>query len=431
MVTSEKMGFEKEKLERRLQIYQGLVEVSTLINSILNYQDLLKAVLEVARRVIKAEAASLFLVDKNKSELELVLASYGSAPFSQPNIRIPKGKGIAGWVFEHQEPLLIADAYEDPRFYAEADRSTGFTTRSILCAPIMRDQSIDGVLQVLNPENRQAFDEVDLEGFIAYANLIATALEKARALDQIKAQERMMREVSIASEIQDELLSRALPPELHQTEFAAYNRAAQNVGGDFYLVIEKNPYETYFAIGDVSGKGIPAALMMAQTMSALQFVIAGTTSPANALSKLNHTLVAGAVRGMFVTVLIGRITSGSNRVELASAGHCQPYLVQQDGTAKEISITGGMPIGIKAGVHYHQTKVAINPGEWIVSFTDGLSESKHYETGDFFEARMSDLLQGRFVTPEQVVQCLIQAEQSHRNGGVQRDDLTILVGGPK
>src|SRR5271170_7831702 len=125
-----------DSLERQLKLYKGLVEVSALINAITESRELLPAILEVARRVMEVEAASLFLVNAD-NELELTCASGGAMPgasASAPAARIivPRGRGIAGWVLEHGEALLVADAYSDPRFFADADKKTGFRTRSIL-----------------------------------------------------------------------------------------------------------------------------------------------------------------------------------------------------------------------------------------------------------------------------------------------------------
>ena len=136
-----------------------------------------------------------------------------------------------------------------------------------------------GVLQILNPRDKESFDEQELDGFSAYANLTATAIEKLRALERMRAQERVERDLAIACDIQRELLARAIPVRIPGAVFAAHNQAASNVGGDFYNVFVRSPYEIYFAIGDVSGKGISASLLMAQTLSAMQFVFACDRQP--------------------------------------------------------------------------------------------------------------------------------------------------------
>ncbi len=416
-------------LRKSLAIYRGLVEVSGLINSITDYDELLRAILEVARRVIHADAASLFLRAESGNHLDLVISSRGEGEFVQPRIRVERGQGIAGWVFEHGESQLIPDAYADDRFFRGADQATGFRTRSILCSPLKWNGTIIGVLQVLNPRGKEAFEPSDLDGFEAYSSLIATAIEKLRAIERIRQQERVERDVSIAAEIQQELLSRAVPGEVPGVVFSSYNKAASDVGGDFFCVFPRSREEIYFAICDVSGKGIPASLLMAQTLSAMQFVFAVTTSPANALSTLNSTMHEHIVRGMFVTALVGRMTPESHRIELASAGHCRPWLVRANGGPEEILTEGALPLGIMPQVVYRQAKVELEPGDYLMCYTDGLSESRDPATGQFFEDHLSSTLGRKFASSQEIVDHLVTTEEQYRAGTPAKDDLTLLVGG--
>ncbi|MEO6052417.1 MAG: SpoIIE family protein phosphatase [Chthoniobacterales bacterium] len=418
-----------ESLKKSLTIYRGLVEVSSLINSITDFDQLLRAILDIARRVMQAEAASLFLVDDATQSLELIIASFNEGVFVEPHITVPKGRGISGWVKEHKESVLIPDAYKDPRFFADADKTTGFHSRSILCAPLFRGNECIGVLQVLNSTNKDCFEAEDLEGFIAYSNLISTAIEKLRTIERILAQERVERDLTIAAEIQREILSQSLPDHLENADFAAYNLAAQNVGGDFYDVFQKDADTIYFAIGDVSGKGIPAALLMAQTLSALQFVFRTSPTPAQALEHLNETVQGKIIRGMFVTVIIGRLTPSTHRIEIASAGHCAPFLVSGSGIATVFDIASSMPIGIQPGVKYEQTEASLKPSDLLVLYTDGLSESRDPQTEQYFDDLLLKKLSRSWTGPTEIVETLALEEKLHRRDTPQRDDLTILSGG--
>lgn len=421
------MTEEIASLRKSLGIYRGLVEVSALINSITNFEDLLRAILDVARRVMQAEAASIFLRSEDRAHLDLVMSSMVEGEFSQPKIRIQPGQGIAGWVFQQGKSQLIPDAYEDPRFFRDADKATGFRTRSILCAPLNWNGDVIGVLQVLNPRGKTAFEMEDLDGFEAYSNLIATAIEKLRSIDRMREQERLDRDVTIAAEIQNELLDRAVPEEVPGATFASYNKAATEVGGDFFFVFPRSPYEIYFAIGDVSGKGIPASLLMAQILSAMQFVFGTTTSPANALATLNATLYEFIVRGMFATTLVGRMTPESRRIELASAGHCRPWLVRAEGGPIEILTEGALPLGVMPQVSYRQGRVDLAEGDCLVCYTDGLSESRNPESGEFFEDLIGETLTRKFANPQEIVDHLVATEDRFREGTAARDDLTLLV----
>jgi sigma-B regulation protein RsbU (phosphoserine phosphatase) len=169
---------------------------------------------------------------------------------------------------------------------------------------------------------------------------------------------------------------------------------------------------------------------MAQTLSAMQFVFAATTSPADALVKLNSTLNERIVRGMFVTTLVGRLTPGSGRAEIASAGHCRPVVLRADGRAGEVETEGALPLGILPKVAYRQGRIDLAPGDLLICYTDGLSESRNPGSEMFFEEKILSALDGLpSASPQDVIDRLVEAERAHRGNGRRLDDLTILVGG--
>ncbi|MFY8215120.1 MAG: PP2C family protein-serine/threonine phosphatase [Chthoniobacterales bacterium] len=423
------MNHEAASLQKSLRIYQGLVEVSGLINSITDFDELLRQILAVARRVMHAEAASLFLTNDASGGLDLAMSSRADDEFVQPRIFVPRGQGISGWVLEHEESLLIPDAYADHRFFRDADKKSGFRTRSMLCAPLKQEGKVIGVIQVLNSTDGFPFDQIDLEAFEAYSSLTATAIDKLRFIERMREQERVQRDVQIASEIQQELLSQAVPTSLEGYAFGSHYKAAQNVGGDFFLVYPREPDVIFFAIGDVSGKGISASLLMAQTLSAMQFVFATTDNPAAAMAMLNTHAERQIVRGMFVTMLIGLMNRSNKTLALASAGHCRPWVVRQNGECEEIQTAGALPLGILPDIAYEQIEVPFGPGDVWVSFTDGLTESRSPHTGDFFESQIPHFLAGTVPEPCELVSRLIEAEAVFRDGDDPRDDLTLLAGG--
>lgn len=423
------MSADAIRLQQQLEVYKGLVEVSALINGITESAELMPAILDVARRVMNADAASLFLVNLN-GDLDLAVASQRDGSSGPPPQRliVPRGKGISGWVLEHGQSLLVPDAYADPRFYREADKQTGYRTRSIITAPLLRNGREIGVLQVLNPTDRESFDSADLGAFEAYANLAATAIDKLRTIDRRREQQRIEQELSIARDIQSSFLPRTLP-ERDGFSFAASYRPARQVGGDFYDVVEIEPGHFFFVIGDVSGKGMPAALLMAQAVSTLRLILRPQLSPATALSRWNEMIYGSTIRGMFITALLGKIDAAARTVEFASAGHSGPMLVRADGSVEEIAVPGSPPLGImpsrNAQAHQHQ----LNPGDWLVSYTDGLSESFDAERRSLDSAGIQRLLRRSFSTSQEIVDALVCGEETHRGEVDPHDDLTTLVAG--
>jgi sigma-B regulation protein RsbU (phosphoserine phosphatase) len=400
------------------------VEVSALINGITDSEELMPAILDVARRVLHVEAASLFLIN-SQGDLELVSASGGGGMPTQ-RITLSRGKGIAGWVLANRQPLLVPDAYADERFFRGADQQTGFRTRSILCVPLTRNDTEIGVLQVLNPTGREAFDQADLEAFVAYGNLAATAIDKLRTIKRQQAQQRIAQEYAIARDIQKSFLPQSLPqrPEI---SFAATYRPAQNVGGDFYDVLEVGPDEFYFVIGDVSGKGTPAALLMAQALSILRLILHPGISPMTVLARWNETLCGHTIRGMFITTVVGRVVPSTRRIELSSAGHCSPLRIARDGGAHEETMPAAPPLGILPEIPGRSHQLTLAPGEWLVFYTDGLTESFNADDVPLDREGVEKLLAGKFATAAEVVDALNHGELNHRQSAEPHDDLTILV----
>jgi sigma-B regulation protein RsbU (phosphoserine phosphatase) len=423
------MSADPNRLQHQLDLYKGLVEVSALINGITESAELLPAILDVARRVMEAEAASLFLVDA-EGNLDLAVASRaegGSGPPPQRLI-VPRGRGISGWVLEHGQPLLVPDAYADPRFYREADKQTGFRTRSILCVPLLRNGKEIGVLQVLNPLNRDAFDAADLAAFEAYGNLAATAIDKLRTIERRREQQRIEQELAIAHDIQKSFLPQILPKR-SGLEFAATYRPAREVGGDFYDVIEMGRDNLFFVVGDVSGKGMPAALLMAQVLSTLRLILQPRISPATALARWNDMICGHTIRGMFVTALLGRIDASERSMELSSAGHGDPLIVRPGGIVEEIHVPGSPPLGVAPSRTPKSLTLAMAPGEWLVSYTDGLNESFNPEREPLDDAGIRSLLARSFSSAQEVIETLRQGEETHRGTADPHDDLTILTVG--
>lgn len=415
-------------LQRELHVYKGLVEVSALINGITKSSELLPAILDVARRVLGAEAASLFLVN-DQGDLELSCAR-GGASYETGGLRItvPRGKGIAGWVLENGKPLLVRDAYSDPRFFPNVDRQTGFRTRSILCVPLMRDGKKIGVLQGLNPRGRETFDEADLEAFAAYGVLAATAIDKLRTIEHQREQQRIEQEFAFAREIQRSFLPQVLP-QTDEVSFAATYRPAMKVGGDFYDVVEAAPGEFYVVIGDVSGKGVPAALFMAQALSMLRLILKPGIPPKEVLTRWNEMLIHRTIHGMFITALIGRILVNERRVEIADAGHCRPFKVNKHGKAEELLLPGAPPIAVLPSLPTTQSTVELLPGDSLVLCTDGLTESFNRECRALGREGVLRILSKSFRAPSDVVDALNAGEINHRHDAEPHDDLTLLVFG--
>ena len=413
-----------------LGLYRGLVEVSTLINAITNYNELLTQVMEVARRVMRAEGSALILLNEGTGVLELVVARAITGEVLTAHVPLPRTGSIAGWVVEHGESALVPDAYADPRFFRGVDLKTGLRTRSILCVPLCRAGKPIGALQVINAvgEGRAAFDLAEQEALEAFANLAATAIEKLRYLESQQRRVRFEQELAIAHDIQQSFLPETLPVRA-DLAFAAHYRPALDIGGDFYDVFEVGPDEMYFVIGDVAAKGVPAALLMAQSLSMLRLIIVPGLDPTEAMARWNHALCRRSLRGLFVTALLGRIMPSSRTVEIASAGHPPPWILR-GGRVDEAAVSAGPPLALLPAARYHASFVPVGVGDWLVFYTDGLTDSRQGVGSAWLGADGAcAMLKKGFASPQQIVATLADGEAAHRGSAPPQDDLTLLAFG--
>ena len=182
-----------EELERRLAESNALSQVAAAISSVMEVQRLLEMIMGKSKEVMDAEASSLMLLDEETQELVFQVAT-GEKGEAIREVRLPLGRGIAGWVAQAREPLLVPDAYEDSRFNPEADKRSGFRTRSVLCVPLMIQDRILGVVQVLNNKNKESFEQRDLQTFTSFADSAAIAIENARLYEEIKQRAEELKE---------------------------------------------------------------------------------------------------------------------------------------------------------------------------------------------------------------------------------------------
>ena len=244
---------------------ETLVEATKMINSSIETDELIAAILSVAGKELNVERGTVYFVDHARNMLWAKVASGLDAS----EIRMPIGQGLAGSVAATGEVILLQEAYADPRFDRSMDERSGFHTRSVLCVPI-RNQAgkVVGVLQLLNKREGR-FDEQDLSFLRALSDHMAIAMENAMLHLSLMEKERMQKELQLAREIQDGLLPQA-PANLPGLELRACNQSCYEVGGDYYDFLDLPSGEQGIAIGDVSGKGVSAALIMSSLQAALR-----------------------------------------------------------------------------------------------------------------------------------------------------------------
>ncbi|MGA2318521.1 MAG: GAF domain-containing SpoIIE family protein phosphatase [Thermodesulfobacteriota bacterium] len=363
-------------IEKKVEDLKTLIEVSAIISSTLDFNELMTLVMEKAKSLMKAEGCSILLHNKetNKLEFDLALCREESvADILKSKVSLDMGQGIAGWVAEHQTPLLIKDAKADSRFYPDADQLTCFTTRSLIAVPLISRSGLIGVAEILNSKEKDFFGDDDLEIFQTLCRQVAIVIENARFYKESVEKEKLRQELEIASVVQKSFLPESPIFKKDHLTLSAINLSATQVGGDLYDFIDLGSNRVGVFIGDVSGKGIYAALYMAKVISDFRNIAPQMGAPEIALNRLN-AMLSQAPRGMFLTGIFGIVDLLKGNLSLSVAGH-PPFLWLTHGEVRVMNVASGPPLGILPA-EYPSTEISLKKGDRILFLTDGVFEAK-------------------------------------------------------
>lgn len=347
---------------------QDLAAISQEFSTSLDISETLNhAVLEIMD-YLDAEAASIFLLNDKSSGLT---CKASSGPIDITGLTIDSDQGIVGKAIKENTVQMIRDTSSIHEFTGHVDNITGFKTRSILCAPLSIKDNPIGAIEILNKKSDDGlFNLVDLYLVQVLASSAALAINNARMAATLVGQERLKKELELAGEIQ-----RSLLPQSSHADFpiTAVNIPARIVSGDFYDFFTLDDGRIFFNVGDVSGKGINAALLMAKTSSLFHCLGKTIHSPGQLLSIINNEICETSMRGMFVTMLGGIYNPHTHEVIYSNAGHLPPLYSASSGVYSILE-THAPPLGIIPGQHYSESTIRLDDGCLYV-FTDGLTEA--------------------------------------------------------
>jgi len=326
------------------------------------------------------------LIDPKAKELTFSVALGEKGGLLKKNLRIKIGQGIAGSVAKSGHSILVNNAQSDPRFYGNADKISGFKTKSIMCVPLKAKNKILGVIEAVNSRRKYGFTKEDLQLFQAFACQIAVAIDNARMHEEDLARQHLTQELEIARFIQQNLLN--YTPDLSGIHIDALNIPAKQVGGDLYDCFPLGNGKVGVMISDVSGKGIPAALYMVRVKSLFRFEAKSENNIGNVLERINNILSHKPVLGMFVTLCYIIVDTRNMKITYASAGHPPPiYYSKEDDSFTYLDKAQNPPIGITPGFHFATEEITFKKDGTILLYTDGVIEAKN-KNGEYFSNKI-------------------------------------------
>ncbi|MEF2245405.1 PP2C family protein-serine/threonine phosphatase [Paenibacillus sp. GXUN7292] len=411
-----------------------LLNVSMELSSSMERKTLLEKMMAAAAKALQAEGSSVLLVDEKTGELYFEVAT-GERHEQVKQIRLQPGEGVAGYVAATRQPLLIPDAGKDERWSARVADKVKVATRNMLCVPVVSADKLLGVLQVINKQGGKTFRKQDLRLLEMLASPAAIALENMllyeallESMENLRvttaAKQRMESEMLFARQIQQSFLPQyELAAE--RVQLSAQLIPAREVGGDFFYYTLLDERTLLLCLGDVSDKGMPAALFLSGLMIWIKAKAREWTSPAAIMQAINEEL-STEDSTMFATIFLASFNLDTGRLVYCNGGHCPPIWLS-NGEARLLSGDRNLPIGVIGSAQYVENVAQITEQDTLVFYTDGITEALNTEKQLYGTERLYELLSNiASAKPEQLNEHLINDVRLFCGGQPQADDIAVM-----
>lgn len=417
------VAIENATLYRETRWYAGLLatlhEIGKETASILDLDELLHRVAEIVKRVIDYEMFGILLLDEPSGELVLRKAvQYGD--YGQKT-RIKLGQGLCGTAALLKQPILVGNVLEDPRYLPLIP-----ATRSELVVPLVHKDRLVGVFD-LESSVLNRFTEEHLKVLTPLASQVAVAIENARLVDELRRRDqRVNKELGIASQVQHGLFPEECPSG-PGWEASAHFLPARELGGDLYDFYELGERQLGVAVGDVAGKGVPAALYGAFVSGSVRARAFERRPPADLMERVNRTLQRRGVEGLFCTLSYARFDFAEGQLQLSNSGMPYPlHYEAKTGLCAPLQVAG-LPLGAFPGSSYDELSVAVAPGDVLVFHSDGVTEAYNGRE-NYGMARLIEQVRAQAQAPApRLGEALLSDLHGFMAGAVPEDDVTLLV----
>jgi sigma-B regulation protein RsbU (phosphoserine phosphatase) len=417
------MSADPPLLRRRLEALLRLVDLTGRLAAEHHLDSVLAAAADLARRAVGCDRASLFLFDEAAQCLVMRVAT----KLEVPELRIPLGQGIAGWVAEHRTAVNVPDPRSDLRWSDVADRVTGYTTCNLLAAPLFAPVNgrLVGVLQLLNKPG--GFDEFDERLVVAFASHAAIAIERAALLEEARRSQALKMSLEFGRQIQTGFLPKRLP-HIVGYEMAAWWEPAEAVGGDYYDVLPLPDGRVGLVIADVSGHGVGPSLLMSGVRAMLHVLTRTESDPSRILALLSETIRDDFELGRFVTLLFVVLDPMRHEITWVNAGHGPSLLLDRARGACRMLETTSLPLGFAEDHTFPAAgPVPLAPGDLLLLATDGAIELRDSAGEMFGRTRLESVLLAHQHEPAAAVCDALRTAISAFCPETPPDDVTLLV----
>ncbi len=413
---------------------RALEQVAEAIGHTLKIDDLLQKIADTLLSTFRqADRCFVILVDEPSGQLvPRVIKTRRPQPDGSPRF----SRTIVKNCLSSMQAFLSEDASTDSKF-SLSQSITDFRILSVMCVPLVVAEKAVGVIQLDSQDRTKKFSQDDLKLLMCVANQAAVALDNARLHEDLVQRERFQRDLELGEQVQRSFLPQRLP-EVPNYQFFAQYKSALTIGGDYYDFVPLPGGRLAVLLGDVAGKGVPAALLMAKLSAEARYCMLANEDPAKAVTCLNEVLLRFNTMDRFVTLAATLLDPARHTVTVVNAGHMTPLVFRRAAAALEDAIPhslGGLPLGVVEGYTYEAGQIELQPGDSLLLYTDGVTDALDVKNEPFnLEGLRRAVLDeaGQAAgpcQPEQIGKQVIESVRRHAAGRAQNDDIALVAFG--
>jgi sigma-B regulation protein RsbU (phosphoserine phosphatase) len=375
---------------------------------------------DLARDLVGADRCSLWLIDEKAGTLWTKVAH------GIDQLRVAAGTGLVGASVALNETILVNDVSSDPRHLRPIDIATGYETKSALAVPLHVDGRVIGAMQLLNKPGGFSTEDAELLGFMACYS--AAQIETELLRQEAESARLLQQELALAREVQMNLLPTKLAP-IRGVECSAFCRPARFVGGDYYDLVELPGGLFGLTLGDVSGKGMPAAVLMASIQAHIRaLMLRDPFSLSRVFTELNDAIYRCTTLERYSTLFCGVLNADRTVLTYINAGHIPPMILHSGSTYIQRPPGAGFPLGLLPAITYEEYTIPMQSRDLIVFMSDGISEALNV-SGDMLQEQPIERLiaENSDASVSDLIQWIIEATDAHSSGTEQHDDITVAA----
>jgi len=385
--------------------------------------EVIELVMDIVFRAVHPDRGTLMLLEGDPPQLRPRL-SRGRSPADSSGVTI--SRSIAGMAINEGQAVLVSDAGLDSRF-AGAESIAIQAIRSAMCAPLWDNRGVIGLVYVDRTHGGVPYSKDDLQVLSLLANIGAVKIENCRLFLRDEQMRVLERELATAAKIQQHILS-ARAPEIPGWEISAYNLPCHEVGGDYFDFQPREGGRLALAVGDVSGKGIGAALLTGAVQATFRAHVSTGAKMSHVVDRLNRAVEASSADEQFVTFFCGELDPQAATLRYVNAGHNPPLMMRLAGGVEELNRTG-LVVGIMDDASYDEGQLTFEPGDLLVMYSDGITEVVNPADEEFGPERLVRTVQYVRDQPLERIQEIVLKELAAFQGPDVRqfDDMTLLM----